>query len=464
MKLLSFNTRLCCLLVALTVMTAQADTPSETQSLLEKVKQERAQERQRIQEREARFLAAKEQQASLLAQAKTDFERFQRQNNPLKQETLRNQERIEELQAQIQKRKDETGDLDSVFRQMSQELAERLTASSISMQLPARQEQLNALLQGERTANIEQMEALWLLMQEEITLSGEIASFSAPVIQPDGQIITQTVTRAGNFSSYVDGQFLRFIPETQEYLLTTQQSAESQQNRRWFAAENELDTLYLDPTDGTLLAIMAWTPDWRQRIEQGGVIGKIILALGALGLLLVCWRAIALLWQQHTLKRQCQSLSQARSDNALGRVILRVAELPKASNADNSDILGMAQVHLDEAVLTEVNQLEKGHNLIKLLAATAPLLGLLGTVTGMIVTFQSISFFGSGDPKLMASGISQALVTTVLGLLVAIPLLFGHSFVSSLADNLIRRLDEQSAGLLTQYLNSGKSGAQPGSK
>jgi len=78
------------------------------------------------------------------------------------------------------------------------------------------------------------------------------------------------------------------------------------------------------------------------------------------------------------------------------------------------------------------------------------------------VTFQSISFFGSGDPKLMASGISQALVTTVLGLLVAIPLLFGHSFVSSLADNLIRRLDEQSAGLLTQYLNSGKSGAQPG--
>ena len=89
---------------------------------------------------------------------------------------------------------------------------------------------------------------------------------------------------------------------------------------------------------------------------------------------------------------------------------------------------------------------------ISLTAATAPLLGLLGTVTGMILTFQSISLFGNGDPKLMAGGISQALMTTVLGLVVAIPLLFSHSFVVSLSRNLVQRLDQQSAGLLARQL------------
>ena len=442
---------LCCTGLALPLI---AQGNSDTQSLLQKVIAERQQEKQRIQERETRFLQSKNQQAQLLTQAKADFERYQQQNNPLKQTTMANEQRIVELQAQIQQRKAEMGDLDSVFRQLAGDFSSALKDSPISMQQPERQTTLTKLSEAQN-ANIEQMEQLWLLVQEEMTKAGLIQQFEAPVVQPNGEIATEKVTQVGSFSSYSDGQFLRFVPETQELLLTGQDSTQTRQNQRWFAATQTLDTLYVDPSKGALLNLLDWTPGWQQRLEQGGVIGKIILSLGALGLVIIFWRSVSLLWQQRLLSRQLKTLQTPQADNALGRILLRVLALKSDTQSHDgaNDFMTMAQVHLDEAVLTEVNQLEKGHNLLKLLAATAPLLGLLGTVTGMIVTFQSISFFGSGDPKLMASGISQALVTTVLGLLVAIPLLFGHSLVSSLAERIIRRLDEQSAGLLAQYLS-----------
>ena len=111
------------------------------------------------------------------------------------------------------------------------------------------------------------------------------------------------------------------------------------------------------------------------------------------------------------------------------------------------------KVHLlDDAITREVPVLERGQSMIKLLASVAPLLGLLGTVTGMIATFQSISLFGTGDPKLMASGISQALITTMLGLIVAIPLLFLHSLIASRSRKLVQILDEQSAGLISRRM------------
>jgi outer membrane transport energization protein ExbB (TC 2.C.1.1.1) len=133
--------------------------------------------------------------------------------------------------------------------------------------------------------------------------------------------------------------------------------------------------------------------------------------------------------------------SMASTDNPLGRVFI-AAEQDSTGDTDNLELI------LDEAITREIPILEKGLPMIKLLAAVAPLLGLLGTVTGMIATFQSISLFGTGDPKLMAGGISQALVTTMLGLCVAIPLLFLHSLLASRSRMLVQILDEQTTGLI----------------
>ena len=189
--------------------------------------------------------------------------------------------------------------------------------------------------------------------------------------------------------------------------------------------------------------MLSFTPDLRERIQQGGTIGLIILVLGLFGLLLTLWRLGYLFMAARRISGQLVRVDQPQADNPLGRVLLAV----KGVSVAEEDML---QLKLDEAVLAEIPALERGNGLIKLFAATSPLLGLLGTVTGMILTFQAISLFGTGDPKLMAGGISQALVTTVLGLVVAIPLLFGHSVVAYLSKTLIQRLDEQCAGVLAR--------------
>jgi biopolymer transport protein ExbB len=138
------------------------------------------------------------------------------------------------------------------------------------------------------------------------------------------------------------------------------------------------------------------------------------------------------------------------TDNPLGRIL---------SVYDDNETIDPESLELkiDEAILREVPQLEKYHSIVKVFAAIAPLLGLLGTVVGMIVTFQALTLFGTGDPKLMAGGISQALVTTMLGLIVAIPLVFLHSILTSWSGTLIEILEEQSAGLIARHAEKIKS-------
>ena len=193
------------------------------------------------------------------------------------------------------------------------------------------------------------------------------------------------------------------------------------------------------------------TPDLLTRVSQGGIVGYVIVALGGLGVLLALARLIWLQRVQRGVDRQIDDLDALRSDNPLGRVLSVIGSKPRLEALDTLEL------KLDEAILRETPALERWQGLIKLLAAVAPLLGLLGTVTGMIVTFQAITQYGSGDPKLMADGISQALVTTVLGLLAAIPLLFLHTLVVARSKALVQLLEQQSAGLIALHLGGGES-------
>ena len=204
--------------------------------------------------------------------------------------------------------------------------------------------------------------------------------------------------------------------------------------------------MVIDPTRGGLLSMLTQTPTPVERIQQGGAIGYIILAIGLFGIVLVLLRLTGLGRVAGRMDRQLREPGEVADDNPLGRVLLA------AGDAGDRDIDAI-ELLLDEAILRETPALQRGLGLLKLLAAVAPLLGLLGTVTGMILTFQSITLFGTGDPKLMAGGISQALVTTVLGLIVAIPLLFSHTLLASRSRTLIQILDEQSAGLIARQVS-----------
>ena len=127
--------------------------------------------------------------------------------------------------------------------------------------------------------------------------------------------------------------------------------------------------------------------------------------------------------------------------NVISRTMLRCLSMRRQSAADMEDAIA-------ESVLHELPRLERFLSSLAILAGVAPLLGLLGTVTGMISTFDTITIFGSGESTLMAGGISEALITTAAGLVIAIPILLIHSFLSSRSDNLLADTERYSATLL----------------
>lgn len=418
---------------------------TDLDQLLESVREQQRAQRARNKQREQQFLRDKKEQQALLAKAKRDFERRQKENQPLVSTTERNQAEIERLEKQLKDVVRDMGDLSSTFREFAGDFTAVLQESMISAQLPARGEQLRELAGTEGQPTIEEIESLWLLLQEEMTEAGKVALFEAPVVTVDGTSAQRSVLRVGTFSAFSDDNFLRYIPETGELLVLTRQPAARHRSAALaFAGEpGTVASITVDPTRGSLLGMLSYTPSLRERIDQGGTIALIIIALGLFGLLLTCWRGIYLGIVYLKVRSQLADVSAPRESNPLGRVLLSV----QGMSLDEEELL---QLKLDEAVLAEMPALERGNGVIKLLAATSPLLGLLGTVTGMILTFQAISLFGTGDPKLMAGGISQALVTTVLGLVVAIPLLFSHSVIAYMSRAMVQRLDEQCAGVLAR--------------
>lgn len=178
----------------------------------------------------------------------------------------------------------------------------------------------------------------------------------------------------------------------------------------------------------------------RSVIESGGIVGYIILGLGALGLLLAVMRLINLVSSggshRSLVRRMLPDLASGNIDGAWASVRHQSGSIPSVLQ----DVVRNVGVHretmddvISESILRENSRLDRFGALIIVIASVAPLLGLLGTVTGMISTFDLITEFGTGDPKLLADGISIALVTTMLGLAVAIPLLLVGNLLSGWA-------------------------------
>lgn len=394
--------------------------------------------------REAKFLAEKQQQQQLLQSARAELQKQQYLSKQLKSHLDANEQELVELESKLKNRSGELGELFGVARQAAGDLKADLTNSIISAQLPNRLDKLSELADSKALPTIEQLEHLWFSLQQEMTESGKVVSFDSQIQTASGEPRQAKVIRIGTFNSLADGHYLSYLPETGK--LT--ELARQPEDKYLSLAENIQTSkqgpvaIGIDPTRGVILSMLIQTPDTMERITQGGVVGYIILLLGAVGLIYALIRLTTLTLTGGKMTQQI-SAPQISSDNPLGRVI---AAGEQGNNQDTETL----ELLLDEAITREAPALEKGLSMIKLLAAVAPLLGLLGTVTGMISTFQSISLFGTGDPKLMASGISQALVTTMLGLCVAIPLLFLHSLVASRSRMLIQILDEQSAGIISR--------------
>ncbi|GHC20665.1 DUF3450 family protein [Aidingimonas halophila] len=282
--------------------------------------------------------------------------------------------------------------------------------------------------------------------------TGRIRHFEADVVDSRGAIESRDVIRLGGIQAVAGDDLLsiaeRDVGEASARLRVVEglPSAAHEQIRVY--SEGQGSRIPMDPSDGRVLEALAQQPSLLDRFHQGGVVGYVIVGLGGLGLLVALGQYLYLLRVSLLLRRQLGNLDRLSQDNPLGRVLRRFFSLD-AGHAPEA-----LEARLDEALLAEQPKLERGQPLVKLLAAVAPLLGLLGTVTGMIVTFQSITVYGTGDPQLMAGGISQALVTTVLGLITAVPLLFAHTALSSRSRRLIGILEGRASAVLASRLET----------
>ncbi len=411
--------------------------------LLREVKKSQGVEAKINRAREAQFLAEKHKQQQLLQAAQAELSKQEVLSSQLKTHLDTNESKLSELETELKNRSGVLGELFGVAKQAAGDLNADLRHSLVSAQFPDRAEKLNLISGSKSLPTIEQLETLWYTLQHEMTESGKVVHFNTK-IQIAGELKEAKVTRIGTFNVLSNGEYLEFLPDTKRLnLLDRQPDSEylSQAVEIGNAKKGPVE-VGIDPTRGVILGMLIKAPNALERIKQGGVIGYIILILGAIGFIYAIFRWVQLTFVGKKMESQIDS-STVLTDNPLGRVF-NAAEQEKSANTENLELI------LDEAITREIPVLEKGLPMIKLLAAVAPLLGLLGTVTGMIATFQSISLFGTGDPKLMASGISQALVTTMLGLCVAIPLLFLHSLVASRSRTLVQILDEQTAGLVNR--------------
>ena len=395
-------------------------------------------------EREKKFLSARNRQRALLEEAKIRLNQEEERSVRLQQEFEDNEKVLEDIGETLRIRIGNFGELFGVVRQVAGEAIATVKNSLVSIQYPGREGSLAVLAETRNLPSIDQMKGLIVTMLEEMTKSGNVERFNSQVILPGGSISDAEVVRVGVFNAITENFFLKFIPETQSLQVLARQPA-----RRFrsladdlFDLEDGYTTMAVDPSRGQILGLLIQAPGIGERVNQGGLVSYFIIFIGLMGLILSGWRLKLLKDESDAINRQLKS-DQASDDNALGRIL---SVFDQNQHIDPESL----ELKIDEAILREVPKLEKFHSIIKVFAAVAPLLGLLGTVVGMIVTFQALTLFGTGDPKLMAGGISQALVTTMLGLIVAIPLVFLHSVLTSWSGSLIEIIEEQSAGLIAR--------------
>jgi biopolymer transport protein ExbB len=439
------------------VISANAQQVSNLDDLLKQLKQGQIAQTQQNKNREAEFTAKKLQQNQLLNQAIDSREQAVAQSTILEKNYQVNDVEIANNTDALNKRMGELKELFGILQQVAGDTRSKFQTSTISAQIPGRGQFLDEFAQSmgstSKLASIEEIERLWFELQREMTESGKVHKFTANVVVANGETVQSDVIRVGGFNLISNGMYLEYIDETGSIAELIRQPSSRYLDSASQLSQSNKDVIpfALDPTGGSILSLLVQAPDTQERIEQGGPVGNVIIVLGLIGLLIALERFITLFIVGSKVNRQLKT-AVASDDNPLGRVML-----VKDNNADaDTETL---ELKLSECILKEVPVLTSRLTLIKIVSVVAPLIGLLGTVTGMINTFQAITLFGTGDPKLMAGGISQALVTTVLGLVVAIPMVFISTILNTRSRGIINVLQQQSAGLIAERAERSESAA-----
>jgi len=429
-------------------VNAQGQSAASMSELLNLIEKGQARDSQEARQRESQFTQQRNQQQTLLNRARAERTRQERESARLEQLFENNNTRIVAARAALDERLGALKELFGVLQTVSGDTQGRFNASLTNLQYPDREDFLvelgSKMASATELAQIEDIERLWFELQREIYESGKVVRFNHLVTTAAGEQIEMEIVRIGAFNLISDAGYLEYKDNGSVVELPRQPDSRFKGSAAdLFDADSGSIEFGVDGTRGGILALLVESPTLMEKVDQGGIVGYCIISLGIFGLLIAIWRWFGLSSDSRKVAAQLKR-DAASTDNPLGRVL---AAYESNQSADTETI----ELKLSEAALKEMPGLTKGLLFIKVISVVAPLMGLLGTVTGMIKTFQVITLYGAGDPKMMAGGISQALVTTVLGLVVAIPMVLLHTVVSGQSRKIVNIIQSQSAGLIAQH-------------
>ncbi|ENM3928069.1 MotA/TolQ/ExbB proton channel family protein [Vibrio cholerae] len=416
---------------------------ASTNSLVQQATQEKAQQQQHNQQREAGFVQTAQELQAAKAELLAERNRLQKEADQLSSQFSDNENTLARLEETLRLETGSLGEMFGVVRQNAKELQSELDQSVTGVEPRAHQQSIDDVVAAKTLPSMAQLRGLWQAMIEEIRASGQVQTTEIRWLNGQGETQTVPALRLGSLGLISEQGYVKWDNARQQALSYQQLPSDFPTfSHIRTLVDDDVVTMKVDPSRGVLLEQLALTPTLSQRLQAGGVIGNVILVLLGVGLIIALYRGAILATLRQKIKAQLKNPEQP-GDNPLGRILA-------VYNKEQQRSVEALELRLLEAVVDEQNHLETGLSMLKLLAALAPMLGLLGTVTGMIETFQVITQFGNGDPKVMAGGISMALVTTVEGLIAAIPLLLAHNILSAQAEAIRNILEKQGIGLVAQ--------------
>ena len=447
-----------CVLLGSSVLTQAAVNFDE---LLQQSRKMRADEAKQSEQRLANFRNQLANMERKVNEASARQKTAEATSNALSNQFDANEAHIKELKQLLEQHKGNLGELFGVTRQIAGDAANVLQDSLISVQFPAAagQEDRVVFLKREAGAkelpSILELERIWFELQREMTESGKVVRFPTEILLEDNKTTRKAdVVRVGPFTAVSGEEYFAYLPNEQKLTVLSgkvdsrlEKVAEDLSRGK---GGNKYMPAIVDPASGALLSMYVKRPNWLQRIHAGHLVGYIIITVGFIGALVALIQYIYLFIVKFQVAAQLKDRAHPKANNPLGRLLLAI----KFNSAAANDSTEVIDLRISEAVLREVPKLERFQSFLRLAVAAGPLLGLIGTVIGMIITFHSISSSGASDPKLMANGIGQAMIATVLGLGIAIPLLFVNAGLASLSRSLVQILDENSTGLLADRIHA----------
>lgn len=415
--------------------------------VLQAVRKERGESSAENKAREERFLRERNNQQAELGRVRGQVAAAEAEATRLEGVMEANQGEIDKLDQELADKQGEFQELFGAARSAAADLTAQVERSIISAEFPGRADELREVAQTDTLPTETQLRFLWETMVQQIAEQSKVSTFAANVAQPDGTAVSRDITRIGPYVAFSGGRYLVYnAPQNQLQFLARQPASSVLGGAKAVesAKGDGFTRGFIDPSLGQLLSLIVETPNTRERIDQGGSIGYLTIVLFVIAFAWGVFRWITLSGTVSAVKAQARRPKASKS-NPLGRVMLAY------ESVSNKNDTGAITAALDDAILKEIPKLDSGLNLVKIISNVCPLLGLLGTVVGMVITFQSITLFGTGDPQIMASGISVALMTTVIGLVTSIPLVLLHSFATGAAQTVAQILEEQAAGIIAEH-------------